>query len=1464
MNRIYQGKVTKVETKNDKGEWQPLPNWPYALWQHHQLFQDAVNYYTLALAGMAAGLPATHPLRRWREQVHGHWHRATKKAAGWDFPYEAVAKLHGLNCATQQPEELESKFFAQSQTSLEERAAAVAYLVSKVGDDEGKVRDIAGAKLTFLCTPIPDAATDAEQAEQVAERQRIIIAVHSAQPDKLQEVANLVDLKYFITKQPTAYYLREYAIAELKERFKKLTAGTKQKPGRFHDFAPKLSGFENNCAALPANFTMPVVGRKTPAEYNPAAVFRAYPTLETWEMFKTATATLAKKKLKKAGADPIADGRRPDLPYFAYFTNLRLARQPDADAETRSVWYEFDLAAFIEALKSPHRYLQDTKKRDEAVGKLAAKQDAILNGEGASDTSGEADGETPVRFGFKADLRFAVLERMLSEDGDLLVEAETDAETDTSSKPRYTIRERTLRGWRRIREAWLTLAEKGEPARDALKAIVDKEQTEHKDDFGSATLFHVLMKPEYRDLWRDCSLEPWWSEWHADDLLTSWKDYQELLDELKDKRRDIRFTPAHAEYSPRFFTFPKLQSDHRPGLIRGPSRDEMKYETNLVVERERKFCKTPVQVLFTAPRLQRDGLRAEDEHDLSKRPWLQPMLKSLGLQQDLVLQDFANCSVRLQCVKRNGIVQPLLTFPVALDQLSLVRGIYKLREQSHFFRERKRLKQVLPDGGWDYQFVWYGDNEDRQNYYLRWHKELAPSQEKAGYWWEKVTSFSTLSVDLGQRQAGAYALIRVSCEFTAEQLAKSRYIGTTPDGKQWYALVEATGLLRLPGENTETCRHQTRLDVTRGKAPLDRKHDKAFREELYGQRGRTATDTETRQTQILICEFGQPDLLDIEHREASQIAALQASLSFPEQNDKLLVAFRRAQSHASRLYRWCWFLRLDVKKRRRALREIAKARGEDWLKEVVANRKALGLIKTLEASLRRYRESLPNWLVTIANRIYPSERGRLLWNAHPDSPAGKPLCHMLQFAEWDEVVEKKTPYFADLTKPAKAPILPGQRGLSMKRVEQFEELRKRCQSLNQMLRRQIGGEPMKSRDDSIPDPCPTLLDKLENLKEQRCNQTAHFIVAAALGVELSEPELTAKVRGRQDIHGEYHRIELKNKSLRPPVDFIVIEDLSRYRTSQGRAPRENSRLMKWCHSHVRDKLKMLCEPFGLPVVETPAAYSSCFCSRSGVAGFRATELSPAMLQDSRWKWKVRQPAEGKQETEERKFERQRWEQLFAELRRINQGRDGKSKPYRVLIVPETGGELFVPIARLDDAYHRQAQGQPMMRFKQVVIEQERSATPRLIHADMNASVNLGLRAIADPSLWSIHPRLRTERKAAEESGALDQFLTREKRKFGAPEDGGRLEIKFQNAETGYIKTGESKHPNFFADYANLNETHWGAVQVENPPAAVPNPPHLVSGKALWGHVKELKWKHCKEINAARLRAWHSQDNPMPD
>ncbi len=737
-----------------------------------------------------------------------------------------------------------------------------------------------------------------------------------------------------------------------------------------------------------------------------------------------------------------------------------------------------------------------------------------------------------------------------------------------------------------------------------------------------------------------------------------------------------------------------------------------------------------------------------------------------------------------------------------------------------------------------------------------------------------------------------------------------------------------------------------------------------FREELSGSAGRVATAAESSQVVQLVDEMKQTDLLDEDCRTQEQV---QSALFYPEQNFKLMVALRRAQSFAAKLHRWCWFLapkeeREDQDERRRiAIKEIAEADAHAWLPEQAhALAKAeherikdkpdektnvdVQIVTELKDSLNALLPKMPAWLEIIANRIYRSRRGCFTWGKHPD----KTECHLLAFQEWTKEKQKS------LSKEEK--MLAGQRGLSIERIEQMEELRKRCQSLNQMLRRDIGDAPPRGRDDSIPDPCPTVLAKLDDIKEQRRNQTANMILAEALGLGLDTPKSDIKAAKKafldaikngeppvqikelkttlailrrkaeaQDLHGEYTKLNDRgnpaadDQNWRGVVDFIVIEDLSRYKTTQGRAPRENSRLMKWCHRAIRDKLKEMCEPFGIPLIETPAAYSSRFCSRTGVAGFRASELSPAMLNESKWRWRIRKRDDGKEETKEQRQRREQWESLYAEVSRINDGRDGaEGNEYRTLLVHDAGGSVFIPISNLDARYVRPAKDKanpkkprPIIQYLPVRLEESQMHLPRLIHADINAAVNLALRAVADPRVWSIHSRLRSEREAGdgkakpktkkstpknktEQQPTNDQavskpdcFFTREKRKHGELEGDKRIQIvtpkvfkALERAEAATteerkkrwrkladklaLKASESRHPNFFADVANLRGTHWGVAKLYGNGAGEHEPVHLVSGKAMWGYVKRRSWSRCQEINAARISAWEAKAaNPDP-
>jgi len=877
--------------------------------------------------------------------------------------------------------------------------------------------------------------------------------------------------------------------------------------------------------------------------------------------------------------------------------------------------------------------------------------------------------------------------------------------------------------------------------------------------------------------------------------LEAWLTYKDLQFELEDKERPIRFTPAHAVHSPRYFIIPKagkFGSEHEAGTL--------SFTTGMILKTPNGLKPSLVRVHYSAPRLRRDELRTNGDKNLESTSWLQPMMKALGLPEHDA-QDFSNCRIILQGERRILSKHEV--------ELTKKQGKPLLKDEDEYVEFNHQLTfpvEVIPDklvgaigkaNLWARQFNLHPDGEDFYNATLRWPHEKQPAKPLTP-WFENLEHdrFYCVSVDLGQRDAGAYAVLQASANAQKDFGKKpSRFIGETGEGaakKSWRAALIASGMLRLSGEDRVEWRAPSELE--KGETGF------GWREELFGERGRSATSEETEQCAKLFLAFGikEDDLLSDNWRE---------SLSFPEQNDKLLVAARRAQWRVSRLHRWCWFL-TDEKKRVAALKEIRESftapaeRNERWLPDTI---KAFTdkdndprLANELATLLRDKLDKLPGLFELLANRILPLRGRSWKWEKHP-------------VATNDNRVGLLTQNGAALPDVR----LRGQRGLSLERIEQIEELRRRFQSLNQTLRRDIAGKPPIRRDEAVPDPCPDLLDKLDRTKKQRVNQTAHMILAEALGVRLAKPPANkAVLRAERDQHGVYEKF-------RDPADFIVIEDLSRYRASQGRAPRENSRLMKWCHRAVRDKLKELCEPFGIPFLETPAAWSSRFCSRSGVAGFRAVEVHPGLKTESPWSWHLKRlklHEENPKEhplSDDAQAESKQIEKLFADLENLNKDVKGERPKWRTLYAPKAGGPIFIPICdKITKPDHEKLQ-------------------PAVIQSDINAAINLGLRAMADPRLWSIYPRLRTQR---EKDGTM---LAREKRKYGE-----KAKVKIEPPKEDKETSTTNRNPNFFADLSR--SIPWGFARLDNDKQFP-----LVSGKALWSEVKKRQWDRINQINQQR-------------
>jgi hypothetical protein len=721
-----------------------------------------------------------------------------------------------------------------------------------------------------------------------------------------------------------------------------------------------------------------------------------------------------------------------------------------------------------------------------------------------------------------------------------------------------------------------------------------------------------------------------------------------------------------------------------------------------------------------------------------------------------------------------------------------------------------RIKERLGKASkWQKQFKSWKSGKQEQLLALRWPEEFVEGDVLG--WWKSCGSFRVLAADLGTRNAASVALI----ECSNQPSAAARRIGVA-EGEQWFASFRSGAILRLPGEDARVLPHERGANKKEGKR-------NAFRIELSGDRGRLATDNECMQTIELVRSLTPAgDERGGDNGKKGLLAGitkpddLQKRFSFPEQNDKLLVAVRRAQGWIAACISWHWKLSQSesLERREAALEQLRhQERMPGWCD--LANDEAGEWSKLRDAlfiEIVESRNRVQTSLLELTKRILPLRGRTWEWVSHPD----KDDCHLLRQTQ-------------DGTGPTEV-WLKGQRGLSMARIEQLAELRRRWQSLNQALRRQIGEEPLTAsqmRNDPIPDPCPDILHKLENIREQRVNQTANLIIAQALGLKLQVPEMDKKVRRKSDMHGEY-------RIARPPADFIVLEDLARYLSDQGRARSENSRLMKWCHRAVLNKVKLLAEPFGISVLEAQAAYSSRFCSLTGIAGFRAAEVGWSDRNEFRWRVLLDEAKKAREEGIKASDNAKLAEQLFVQLEEIVKS----AKPLRTLLAPQPGGPIFVTAKAISHPA-------PSLKRKDTA---DRSVLP--MQADLNAAVNLAMRAIAHPASADIHHRLRTERKKGAK-GASDTFIAREARRFGKQ----KVEV-VPKLEGGMPK---ERNPNLFYDPYEVAD--FGRAQLKlDGEVGFP----YVSGPGLWKMVNDrvFQWNRCNEINHCRLSRWEDDGDDI--
>lgn len=1429
LSRIYQGRTSRLQiltpTPQEPLDSEALAGFDTPLWLHHALYQTAVNYYHLGLVALA-GSDTNRPLSKLREQMKASWDEASTDAE--DSWRVLLARRLGIPSTSVFGAAM-AMVLEGNETAERARELAGELLLNKI---EGDIQQAGRGYWPRFCdpkaNPTYDFSATARASASGLTKLASVIHAENVTEEALKQVAAEMDLSWTVKLQPDKNFVGAEARARLLEavqHFMKLAEAPTPKLAdvlaRFPESMEFWQALPEKIAGLPEEIQVPRNRKASPDLTFATLLFQHFPCALTAAVLglsvgkpKSARAprvvekVSARRKANSAtqavvidepemdfgelGDDPIKLARGERGFVFPAFTSLSFWAVPGPHVP---VWKEFDIAAFKEALKTVNQFKLKTAERNALLAEAQRRLDYMDEKSGAW-KAGENDepGHIPPRL--KSDPNFALILALTHDEG------VSNKATGDQHIPKgvYT---GGLRGFYAIKKDWCELwerkAKKGEgtPTEEELLGIVTEYQRDHVYDVGDVGLFRALCEPRYWPLWQPLSDELKAEQSNAGrarDMISAYREWLELREDVLRLAQPIRFTPAHAEKSRRLFMFSDISGSQGAAF----GSDGKSLEVSLAHEVEGKFRPVRAKLEFSAPRVARDEIESLSGGSESMR-WLQPMMKALGCPET-EMPALEKCAVSLMpdVVKKGQAkwVRLLLNFPATLEPEGLIRHLGK---QAMWYKQfngiYKPRTQQLDTG---LHLYWPG-------------VEKAPEAEDAAAWWnqERIRDkgFSVLSVDLGQRDAGAWALLETRADKAFDRNKKSFIDLGEAGGKLWSTALLGLGMLRLPGEDART-------------GSLDEKGRRAV--EFHGKAGRNAKEAEWKEACEMAFLFGGEEA-------RARLGPSFEHLSHAKQNEELLRILSRAQSRLARFHRWSCRIHdrpeataddvIDYGQVDEVLTKAAEAMLESLTAlytdaggildpkskqplTLVGLRKKLEAVKVeaehVTAVLRPHAEIIFQRLKVLIPELKLNLKVSLERLANRELP----LRH--RDWVWNQTAEKLEQ--GNFQKEENAKWIRGQRGLSMARIEQIDNLRKRFMSLRRQMKLSPGVLADAGMDDKgkrLDEPCEDILNKLDRMKQQRVNQTAHLILAQALGLRLRPHLANDAERVEKDIHGEYEPIPG-----RKPVDFIVMEDLSRYLSSQGRAPSENSRLMKWCHRAVLAKLKQMCEPFGIPVLEVPAAYSSRFCALTGVPGFRAVEVHDGNAEDFRWKRLIK-----KAEKDKSSKDAEAAAMLFDQLRDLNievqeARRLDKKMPLRTLFAPVAGGPLFIPMV---------------------------GGGPR--QADMNAAINLGLRAIASPTCLRARPKIRAELTGGKHQAMLGNKLEK------------AAALVLESAMEPSKELAAQKRTNFF-----LDEKFVGKFDTAH--AIMGGKKLRVSGgMALWKAIKEGAWQRVKKINDARIAKW---------
>lgn len=969
MNRIYQGRVSSALLIEAKGAEITPPdwNWESALWDHHALFQDAVNYYVVCLLALAT--EKDNPLHPIREKLDAHDEVGNPDELMVWRPFRRRGVVRrGLRDSV-------APFLCPGQPDATPEDCFAAVL--KGSDTTGELRDLALAELLFVCegdNPIKTQGRwmfdrfcnpaysggfpfDAAKALREVGESRLKKELHSLNTQtEMEAFASQLRLAWVVTEtKEAAPFGGEAARTRLLKAIAHFRQGFGEKADtelgeRAAAFLSQRSDADEALQSLAQRIrkaptdslqTIPRNNRSIADRLEAAILFKFFPNSFTADLLKVSfpaapakvKATRKKPELEdpavrftQFGGDAIemARGRRGYV--FRAFTALN---HWNGDDTAKPTWLLFDVLAFKEALKALHQVEAKKEERDdERAGKIARleyQRQCTFHREPTLDLGKSApgrrawkgDGESEEGFRppvLTGDPRIARLEQLVDE------ELRDEYEMSEGVSVKYGLQQRTIRGFRDVREKWndaLKPSESfSEAAREKLWNLLTDYKKENAETIGSPVLFDAMVEEKNWIIWREPTAEQM-RQWRAaaklpddtefaTDPLQALTDERELIEEIERLGGPIRFTPADPEHSRRQFYFSDVTNLEASNRLR---HDRQTVDAEIAVKgQDGKWQKTDLRMHFSAPRLLRDQLNNTGGKDAA---FQQAMMTALGLSAGLKKTEkgkvrearFEECAAvaLMPEITSDGEKRILLNFPIRLEDDAVARQLGKAARWD-----------ALQFGG-----------ADKDSFWLRWPKTWIDEKKERKKapptpWWKSAEPFRCLSVDLGQRDAGAFALIAATPD-NPPKPGSSRKLGVA-ENRTWWATVRATGLLRLPGEDAEVRRARTPLDD-------DQKTDFAKREELSGERGRNMVGGEWRET-CGICEqlgLNPRALLGDEPKR----------YSFPEANDRLLFLLRRAQARLARLQSWSCVGWQEPEAGRRERFEKRRQRIKDQIRETI-------------------------------------------------------------------------------------------------------------------------------------------------------------------------------------------------------------------------------------------------------------------------------------------------------------------------------------------------------------------------------------------------------------------------------------------------------------------------------------------------------------------------------------------------